>query len=392
MKRFTILVIDNQAGNSISLEQILVVNDFEVKVLSMEEEIFRFINEETVDLVFIEADLPEMQSFSICRAIKSNDKWSVIPVIFMVDRDNLELISEIFESGADDYILKPLLNLEILTKSRALLELKYGRQIARNTNQMLETRVGQRTRELEDSLKMLRQAYKDLEILEIAKSEFFNLVSHEIRTPLNGILGSLALIERFELPEEVNRYFMILGYSAKRLEKFSNTIIEASALRIKGERAMVYVDNDIITIIQKALDQVSLEFPEKNMEIDIQNNATNLSLRGDEKYLIKCFAVVFENAFKFSSIGGRVEVIIINETEGNLKITIADYGIGFSKVSLDNIFKAMSNLDAHVDKNTGMGLHIAKLIIEAHSGSIRVGNRMPSGAFVEIKIPVKQPA
>ena len=197
------------------------------------------------------------------------------------------------------------------------------------------------------------------------------------------------MIDRFKLPDEINRYLMLLGYSAKRLEKFSNTILEASALRIKGEKALVYVDTEFMNIIQKALDQVMGQFSEKNIVIDIQNNATNLSLRGDQNYLIKCFAMVFENAFKFSNTGGKLDIIIVNEPEGNLKITIADYGIGFSKVSLDNIFKAMSNLDTHFDQNTGMGLHIAKLIIEAHSGSIQVGNRIPSGAFVEIRIPVK---
>ena len=156
MKRFRILVVENKDASVISLEQLLVINDFEVKVASGEKEALRLIDEEMVDLVFIEDGLPELQSFSICHTIKSNDKWSVIPVIFMIDQHNLELIKNIFEAGADDYIIKPLLDIELLTKSRILLELKYGRQIARNTNQMLETRVGQRTQELEDSLKMLR--------------------------------------------------------------------------------------------------------------------------------------------------------------------------------------------------------------------------------------------
>ena len=72
-----------------------------------------------------------------------------------------------------------------------------------------------------------------------------------------------------------------------------------------------------------------------------------------------------------------------------MSISVADRGNGFSKAALDNIYDALSNLEAHFDQNTGMGLHLAKLIVDAHSGFIKVGNRNPTGALIEIMIPSK---
>ena len=84
-----------------------------------------------------------------------------------------------------------------------------------------------------------------------------------------------------------------------------------------------------------------------------------------------------------------MEIKIKNEDNGFLKISIGDTGKGFSKVALDNIYKPLSNLESHFDQNTGMGLHLAKLVVDAHSGFIKAGNREPFGAVIDIFIPVR---
>ena len=387
MKKFSILVFDDQVESRNSLEEILISNEFLVKTATNGKEVFHLLAEDMFDLIIINTGMSLPDSFSTCRTIKENADWKSIAVIYLVDYTDLAFVKDFYESGGDDFILKPVVWSELKMKTAIHLELKYSRQMAKNMNQMLETKVAQRTRELEDSLKKLSKANKDLEILEIAKSEFFNLISHEIRTPLNGIMGSMALIDRYNLSDQVNRYFSLLDLSVKRLEKFSNTILEASTLRIKGEKALMFSESDLADIVQYALDHAIDQFSDKDFEIDFKNNSSNSKLKCDQKYLIKCFSSIFENALKFSPKGEKIEITIKNESDCYLGITIADLGIGFSKAALENIYSAMSNLDAHFDQNTGMGLHIAKLIIDAHSGFIKVGNRDPKGAIVEIKIP-----
>jgi len=389
MKKFNILVIDDNVGISDSLQEMLAANDFFVKIATSGKEGLRLLNEKSFDLIFIEAEMAEKDSYRTCESIKSNKNFHGIPVIFIVAISGLIFVREIFESGGDDYITRPFVWSELMIKVRIHLELKYSREMSKNMNQILEAKVAQRTLELEDSLKKLSQAKKELELLSIAKSEFLNLISHEIRTPLNGILGSLALIGRYNYTDEVNRYFSLLDTSVKRLEKFSNTILEASTLRLKGVKALVMIEIDFIKVIQHALDQCIKKFAEKEIEIVLKNETTSSSLKGDHKYLLKCFSAILDNSFKFSPKKGKVEIKIFNEEKGFLKITISDHGKGFSKAALDNIYMPLGNLEAHFDQNTGMGLHLAKLIIDAHSGSITAGNHEPTGAIIEIKIPTR---
>jgi two-component system sensor histidine kinase/response regulator len=389
MKKFNILVIDDNVGISDSLQEMLVANDFFVKIADSGKEGLRLLAEKSFDLIFIEAEMAEKDSYRTCESIKSNINLHAIPIIFIVAISELIFVREIYESGGDDYITRPFVWSELMLKVRIHLELKYSREMSKNMNQILEAKVAQRTLELEDSLKNLGQAKKELELLSIAKSEFLNLISHEIRTPLNGILGSLALIGRYNYTDEVNRYFSLLDTSVKRLEKFSNTILEASTLRLKGMKALVMVEIDLVKVIQHALDQCIKKFTEKEIEIILQNEIPSSSLKGDHKYLLKCFAAILDNSFKFSPKKGKVEVNIFNEEKGFLKITIVDHGKGFSKAALENIYMPFGNLEAHFDQNTGMGLHLAKLIIDAHSGFITVGNYEPTGAIIEIKIPTR---
>ncbi len=387
MKKFVVLVIDDQIDSRNSLAEILVSNDFIVTTANTDEKVYECLNNEVIDLIFICSGYSVHHNTSFCRTIKGKSAWTTIPVIFILDHYEQAIVREIYESGCDDYILKPIVWNELMMKSRIHLELKYSRQMARSVNQILESKVEQRTHELEASLTKLVQANKDLEILEIAKSEFFNMISHEIRTPLNGILGSLALIDRFTLSEKVKRYFSILDLSVKRLEKFSNTILEASTLRIKGEKALRFEDADILVMFNYIVNQHFEQISAKSITIDLKNNLTNSVLRCDKKYLSKCLEVVLDNAVKFSPTDSIIDVELFNDTEHNVKITIADSGSGFSESSLSTIFNAMGNLKAHFDKNIGMGLHMAKLITDAHSGSIKAGNRSPNGAIIEICFP-----
>ncbi|HZK97085.1 MAG TPA: hybrid sensor histidine kinase/response regulator [Prolixibacteraceae bacterium] len=389
MKKFNILVINDNVMDMVSLQEILVANDFVVKTAASGNAGLKILTEGSTDLVFIGVDMAGKSDYQTCKTIKLNTDLKGTPVIFIVGNDDLIFVKEIFESGGDDYITKPFVWSELLMKARIHLELKYSREMSRNMNHILEAKVAQRTVELEDSITKLGEAKKELELLNIAKSEFLNLISHEIRTPLNGIMGSLALIGRYQYTDEVNRYFSLLDTSVKRLEKFSNTILEASTLRLKGEKALNKLDVDLVKVIQVAIDENSKKFLEKNIDLVIQNDTTNSSLNGDPKLLLKSFSAVLDNSFKFTPKEGKVEIKISNDANGFIKVSIADSGKGFSKIAMDNIYKPLSNLEAHFDQNTGMGLHLAKLIVDAHAGFISAGNRIPKGALIEILLPTK---
>ncbi len=390
MKKFKILVIDSNVESRSSLEEMLLLIDYLVKTAESGKVGLEILNHGQFDMVFIDSELPGKESFQTCKTIKANSRLGKIPVLFVVGNRNLNFLNEIYESWGDDYITKPLVWSELLMKSRIHLELKYSRDMAKNMNHILESKVAQRTIELEDSLQKLRKAKKDLELLTIAKSEFLNMISHEIRTPLNGILGSMALIGQYNFNDEVNRYFSLLDTSVRRLEKFSNTILEASTLRLKGAKALVFMEFDLLKVIHEAIAICKAKYSDKAIEIDLRSEGVETNIKGDQKFLLKCFNAVLDNAFKFSPKMKSIRIIVINNGGGFLKIEISDDGKGFSKSALGHLFEPLSNQQGHFDQNTGMGLHLAKTIVDAHSGFMSVKNNESAGATIEILLPVNR--
>jgi len=390
MKKFKILVIDSNVEDRSSFEKMLLLNDYLVKTAESGKIGLEILNDEQFDMVFIDSDLPGRESYQTCKAIKANARLGKIPVLFIVGNSSFSFLNEVYEAWGDDYITKPLVWSELLMKSRIHLELRYSRDMAKNMNHLLESKVAQRTIELEDSLQKLVKAKKDLEQLTIAKSEFLNMISHEIRTPLNGILGSMALIGQYNFSNEVNRYFSLLDTSVRRLEKFSNTILEASTLRLKGAKALVFMEFDLLKVINEAIAICNSKYSQKTIEIDFKSEGVESKIKGDQKYLLKCFTAVLDNAFKFSPKMKCIRIIIINNSGGFLKIEISDDGKGFSNSALGHLFEPLSNQQGHFDQNTGMGLHLAKTIVDAHSGFMTVKNNESAGATIEILLPVNR--
>ena len=390
MKKFNVLIINNSLEEAGLFEKILGTNDFRIDIAQTGKAALVKLKREEADLIFIDAGRDHTDGFATCRTIKSDAGYDMIPVIFITEYTDPNIIKNCFDCGCDDYVLRPLNENELLKKTMFHIELKFSRKMSKDINHILEEKIAERTIELEESLLKLNKAKKELESLDIAKSEFLNLISHEIRTPLNGIMGSLALIGRYHFTDEVNSYFSLLDTSVKRLEKFSNTILEASNLRLKGEKALVFNDIDSLNIVNEAIGVCSDKYSNKGIQIKLSSQSNHLLIHADIKYLKKCLIAVIDNAYKFSPSGGTIGIIVKNEANTFLNIAISDEGPGFSKDSLENIFEPLSNSKAHYDKNTGMGLHLAKLIVEAHSGFISVKNIESQGAEIEIKFPLSQ--
>ena len=389
MKQFRILIIDSESSERSSFEEVFLLNGYDVKTVSNGSEGLSILSSDSFDLILIDFDLPLKDGLQTCLAIKEDVILKRTPVIFIIGLESLVLLNEIYQSGGDDFITKPLLWSELLSKARIHLELKYSREMSRNLNQMLETKVARRTIELEDSLKNLAKANKELESLSLAKTEFLNMISHEIRTPLNGIMGSMALIGSVQLSDEVERYFRLLDTSVKRLEKFSNVILDASTLRLKGEKALLFEMIDIESVINNSIAFCKLVYPEKGLMTEFANSLPGIKIRADQKYLLKSLNAVLGNAFKFSHKNDKIQICVGKSSNNFVIISITDHGQGFSDTSISNIFQPLSNLEGHFDQNTGMGLHLAKSIVEAHSGIIKVRNNVPNGATVEIMLPIE---
>jgi signal transduction histidine kinase len=261
-----------------------------------------------------------------------------------------------------------------------LLGIKTARDKLSDVNLWLEKTVEERTRDLREANAQLEQAHSELSSLDKAKSAFLRMVSHEIRTPLNGIQGFTYLLRDMPQAPEVAEIFDLLEVSVKRLERFSKVALLITELQAGNHdihRDQVSA-GELIMPVLKLLDQ---KIREKNLNIVTDGEMELAEIRGDMRMLPMCVQSILDNAITYSDPGGMIHITAVRGN-GIFNIEFRDHGRGFSEDALRNLFKTFSPGEEHIDENVGLDLALAKMIMDAHGGTIGVGNNQEGGARV----------
>jgi two-component system, sensor histidine kinase and response regulator len=339
------------------------------------------------DIILLDIEMPGIDGYEVCRQIKSNESTKKIPVIFLTGKTDRKDIIKGFQMGAEDYISKPFDIEELMSRVNTHLELKFGREELESVNLFLEEQVSIRTSELNNANQKLEKAMRELEVLDVTKTEFLNMLSHEIRTPLNGILTPLMMLKDSMISDELNELFTVLEESANRLEKFSYLALEITRIRANSHNVLKTTAVNVREIIQSCSNELSDSLKKNNMELLVQNLPEDIKVNGDKELIKKVFLTLIGNGISHSpanevlKIEGRID-------HGFVVYRIIDRGKGFASKVLENNFQPMILGEKHVDNKTGLELHFAKLALHSLSGEISIGNNDSYGAFVEMKLPL----
>jgi len=377
---FTILIVDDVPKNIQVLGSILRPLGYNVEFATNGKQAIQWVKEHTFDLVLLDIMMPEISGFEVCEEIRKIEAYRDIPVIFLTAKTDSESVVRGFELGAQDYVTKPFEANELLARVKTQLQLKHSKTLLGETNKWLEKEVALRTTEL-------MAAKKELEELDQVKTEFLNLLNHELRTPLNGILGSLSILQGFELPDEIGQFLQMLDVSAKRLERFSYKALDISAIRAKGKDALFLKKNDFVNILQEVQAELSESAKNKSISINVVCFQDSIPISADKVKIQNTITYIVENAIRFSDPGSVVHVI---SRVGNqqMNCSVKDQGAGFSEYALRQLFKPFSNTRDHVDANAGLSLYYAKLVVDAHGGTISVDRNQPRGSMINITLPL----
>jgi two-component system sensor histidine kinase/response regulator len=211
-----VLIVDDVAKNIQVLAALLYQENYEIAMADSGTSALSMLDEGLVpDLILLDVMMPDLDGFETCRRIKIKELLKDVPVIFLTARHETESIVKGFEIGAADYVTKPFNSHELISRVNTHLQLKNKTEQLRNFNELLESKVKERTIEL-------TKANKRLEKLDKAKSYFLDLLSHELITPISGIEGFAKMLKPSLLDEEQLEYADLIIESADRLKKFSD--------------------------------------------------------------------------------------------------------------------------------------------------------------------------
>jgi len=226
---------------------------------------------------------------------------------------------------------------------------------------------------------------------EMLRENFAAIVSHELKSPLGAVQQNLFVLE-YELEDKLNEE------QKEKIERMKSKINDLINL-IHTWLRVISVDvkklqesfkpTSIPAVISKAVENVQPQAIRKNIEIVPTVQEPLRLVNGDEGTLVEVVGNILGNGIKFSREGSRI-LIKAEEKENTLIISIADTGIGISKEDLPFIFEDFYTGDTGqvVEKSSGLGLAIAKRIVEAHNGSISVESELGRGSTFTICLPV----
>ena len=378
----SILIVDDNPHNLQVLGRLLQENRYEIEFATNGKAALEWLNAKQFDLILLDINMPEMTGFEVCTKIRSNPDLNNVPVIFLSAETERESILKGFELGAQDYLTKPFDSRELLVRVRTHLILKDSLEKLEILNKSLEGKVSERTQQLKEANEKLEAMNLKLLDLDRAKSEFLNLISHEIRTPLNGIIGPLELLKEPASASEISDLVEILDISVKRLEKFSLSALLIT--RLKTKQLEITKDSiQLSNLITEVIDEAKEKLKSRNIHVNRKDEIPPILISGRAELIKKCVGNILDNAILFSPQGGNIEINTYVEDQ-TIVCEIKDNGKGFESGAVDHLFELFATSGACKDNCTGIGLPISNMIMEAHGGSISIGNNPGGGAFVKL--------
>jgi len=226
------------------------------------------------------------------------------------------------------------------------------------------------------------------------KNDFINNVTHEFKTPISTIsLACEALSDKDILKSEevYTSYIDVINQENKRLGLMAEQILRSAAFE-SGHIILNPEEVDMHETISEAAKKIGLQVHKSGGTLSLDFGASNPVVVCDRIHMLHVMLNLLDNAVKYSKGNPEITVITANNYSGII-ITVADKGIGISKVNQKKIFDKLFRVptgNIHNVKGFGLGLSYVKSIIEKHGGNIRLESEQNSGSRFIISLPFKQ--
>jgi signal transduction histidine kinase len=393
-----ILIVDDERHNRQLLEVMLRPEGFLPLTAMSGEEALAMVAQQPPDLILLDIMMPGMDGYQVVARIKEDLATRNIPIIMVTALDDRDARLSGLRAGAEDFLTKPVDRAELCVRVRNLLRLKAYGDYYDKYSQMLEDEVSSRTADLVERTKSLRllteQEERRKDQLRF-KDEFLSHVSHELRSPLTAIkqfttilLGGLA----GELSKDQLQYLEIVLKNIQQLQAMIDDLLEVTRL----ETAKLTVELESVSVSDAVTDtfntlKVTARAKGVTLACDLPPDLP--PAHADQTRLRQILIILVDNAIKFSSDGGPVEIQarVLQEDPHFLIFDVSDTGCGISLETAERIFERLYQVSGPAwtsRKGLGLGLYICKELVTQQGGQIWVKSEPEKGSTFSFLLPI----
>ncbi|GAB4477286.1 MAG: hybrid sensor histidine kinase/response regulator [Anaerolineae bacterium] len=364
-----ILIVDDSEEARTVLVRLLALEGFEAEEAVNGRDCLRKVDESRPDLILLDIMMPEMDGLETLRELRKTYPASVLPVIMVTALGGTQDVVRGLELGANDYITKPP-QFEVLA--------------ARVRTQL-------RIKQLEDQR---REDIIRLRQLSLMKDKFLQIAAHDLRNPLNNIFFGIQMLERFldiDSPD-IAAVLQTMHDSSGMMQSIISDFLDLGAIQA-GQVRLNLDELDFNEMARTVVRQFSQYAIGKQVKLRIQVDEAMPPVIGDASRLSQVTANLVSNAIKFSPPGSRV-VVRTRLQDGRAYLEVADNGPGIPAEEMPHLFREfarLSNQPTGGEKSSGVGLSIARRLVEMHEGRIGCKSKPGTGSLFWFYVPVSGP-
>ena len=359
-ERSTILIVDDNPTNLSVLFEYLTAVGFRVLSAESGESALTRVQHAIPDLILLDIMMPGLDGYKTCERLKQIKEVEHVPVIFMTALHDAQSKVRAFNSGGVDYVTKPFQQEEVLARIRTHLRL---RDLQRSLQKQLHER---------------EEMIQDL-------NAYASMVAHELRSPLNTIVGvaeALASSEKLVAPEDHLQMIRFMHQSGIKL----STIVEELLILASVRDAEVELEPILmVEVIENVRSRIAELEQRSDVEIDIPEPL--IDAMGQPLWLEEVWLNLILNAIQIGGTPPRIVIAADEPKPGTVRYRIWDNGEGLENPSVDSVFGRKSGGGTGEVAGLGLGLSIARRIVEKMGGEVAVESKVGEGTCLSFTLP-----
>jgi PAS domain S-box-containing protein len=384
----SILVIDDEP----SVHDLLVdVFDDDYEVLEAREGAtgLQLARLKSPDLILLDVMMPGLDGYEVCEQLKRDPQTREIAVLFLTGARDVHSEIKGLLLGATDFVSKPIHSAALKARVNNQINLKKAQDdLLRLTAQKHLDNMA--------AVKAQAEAQNRIKSTELQmKDEFLSHISHEFRTPLASIYAFVTLIsDRLagEISEQQEEYLGIIRMNVAQMKSMIDDLLETT--RIRTGRLTVRLQSvPVSEAVQFAIQTLERAASAKSISISVHIGEEVGAAYADKTRLRQLLVILLENAVKYTPVYGAIETAVRSlDTDPNLLVVeVSDNGCGIAEEATENIFERLyqvNSSDTAGRVGLGLGLHIAKELVEKQGGKIWVERVAEKGSCFRFTVPV----
>ena len=385
-----VLIVDDLAENLLALEALIRLEGCTIYQATSGEEALALLLDHDFALAVLDVQMPLMNGFELAELMRGTEKTRHVPIVFVTAAGREPAYAfRGYESGAVDFLYKPLDAFAVLGKVSVFIDLYRQRQRVREQLAALEE--GRRQQQL--LLEQLQRTQGDLQAALRARDEFMSLVAHELRTPL-GVLSLDAQMREAQLGKGNLAYFgpdALQRMVAKDLRQVrSMTRLIEDMLDVSRIRSGMLSVQPELTDLSRLVDQLVNDFIESHGADRHITRSVEPGVIGiwDAFRIEQVVVNLLMNALRHG--GGQPIHVGLRQLDGAAELVVRDGGGGVALADQARIFEPFVRIAGPTSaRGLGLGLYVSRQLVEAHGGRIAVDSRPGEGAAFSVTLPLQ---